>query len=107
MLSRFKGNIPYTPVSGDWPKIENETPQFWEDVKQRIYHNSNKLIAELDIFPESKLEELVGGERNAALGTGFTYRGMIIGLLQHNAYHAGQITLLKKQIDPLNQQFSH
>ena len=107
VLSRFNGNVPYTPVSGDWPVIENDTPQYWQDVKQKVYDTTNKLIAVIDKFPESKLNEIVGGGRNAALGTGFTFYGMTLGLIQHNAYHSGQISLLIKQIDPLNQQFSH
>lgn len=96
VLNRFEGSIPSIPVSGDWPVPENETPEFWETVKQRVYDNTNKLISVIDNFPDSKLTELVSGERNAALGTGFSFHGMIIGLLQHNAYHAGQISILKK-----------
>jgi len=107
VLSRFEGNIPYTPLSGDWPEREKDTPEYWEAVKQKIYDNTNKLIAVIDDFPEDRLHEIVGGERNPTLGTGFTFHGMIIGVLQHNAYHAGQISLINKQIDPLNRQLSH
>lgn len=96
VLSRFEGKMPSVPASGDWPMPENETLDYWESVKQSIYKNTNKLLTTIENFPESKLEEIVGGERNASLGTGFTFRGMIIGVLQHNAYHAGQIALLKK-----------
>lgn len=55
-----------------------------------------KLISVVQKFPEEKLEKIVGGERNIPLGTGFSFEGLILGLVQHNAYHLGQISLLKK-----------
>ena len=56
------------------------------------------LSAELSRFPEARLDELLGGTRDHALGSGQTYRQMLHGLLQHDAYHLGQISLLKKAL---------
>jgi uncharacterized damage-inducible protein DinB len=34
--------------------------------------------------------------RNRPLGTGVTYYELLHGIVQHDAYHAGQIAILKK-----------
>ena len=33
---------------------------------------------------------------DAPLGTGVSYEGMVSGALQHNAYHGGQVALLRR-----------
>ena len=47
-------------------------------------------------FPESRWDDRVGDSRDAALGTGVTYEQTVLGLVQHLAYHGGQIALLRK-----------
>ena len=45
--------------------------------------------------------ERLGGsisDRNPALGTGVTHRAMVHGVIQHNAYHSGQISLLRRAL---------
>jgi hypothetical protein len=48
--------------------------------------------------PEARWRDQVGGERNAALGTGVSYAAMLAGLVQHDAYHGGQVGLLRKAL---------
>jgi len=96
ILSRLEGNLPSEPINGDWPISKNETEEYWDEVKMNLYTNTKKLISVLENISDEKLNKIVGEERNAPLGTGFTFEEMIVGLLQHNAYHAGQISLLKK-----------
>lgn len=98
VLSRINGNISAEPSMGDWPTPKNKTEEYWQAVKEKLFADTNKLIAVIKKFPEDKLDEIVGGERNAPLGTGFSFEGLIIGLVQHNAYHSGQIALLKKSV---------
>jgi len=98
VLSRFNGNISTEPSMGDWPNPKDNTEEYWQAVKQKLFADTNKLIAVIKKFPEDRLDEINGGERNAQLGTGFSFEGLIIGLVQHNAYHSGQIALLKKPV---------
>jgi len=98
VTSRFEGTVPANPLSGDWPIPKFDTPEYWEIIKERIYDNSNRLFLIIDNFPEERLEVIAGEEKNPELGTGFTFRGMIFGILQHNAYHSGQISLINKLI---------
>jgi hypothetical protein len=51
-------------------------------------------------FPQSRWGDRVGSARDAPLGTGVTYADMIAGLLQHDAYHGGQIGLLRRALNP-------
>jgi len=98
ILKRFNCGKPSLPAMGDWPTSKDKSEEYWQAVKQKLFDDTNKLIAVIKNFPEDKLDEIVGGERNISLGTGFSFEGLIIGLVQHNAYHAGQIALLKKMI---------
>jgi len=96
VLSRINGNAPALPANGDWPEPQNHSDEYWQAIKQNLFINTNKLIAALNNFPKEKLDEVTVAERNQHLGTGFSFEGLIIGLVQHNAYHAGQIALIKK-----------
>lgn len=95
-LSRFNGNKPSEPQIGDWPVPENKTAEYWKTVKQNLFDTTNKLISVVQKFPEENLVNIVGEDRNIALGTGVSFEELISGLVQHNAYHLGQISLLKK-----------
>ncbi len=96
VLSRLNGNQPGDPHTGDWPKPTSDSNGYWDATKQSIYDNFNKLMEKLKETSDERLSTIVGAERNPALGTGYTFETMVIGLFQHNAYHGGQISLLKK-----------
>ena len=98
VLSRFNGNVSAEPSIGEWPTPKDKTEEYWQAVKQKLFADTNKLIAVIKKFPEDRFDEIIGGERNAQLGTGLSFEGLIIGLVQHNAYHSGQIALLKKSV---------
>ena len=42
----------------------------------------------LKTFPEAKLDEIVGPVREPSLGTGYSYYATVLGVAQHNVYHA-------------------
>ena len=90
---RLEGESPKLPALGDWPEIDDAN---WSVARADLFTAHEDLIAALAKFPASRLEERVGGKRDAPLGTGVTYREMIFGALQHHAYHGGQIALLRK-----------
>jgi uncharacterized damage-inducible protein DinB len=43
-----------------------------------------------------RLEEILGSERDRPTGGGVSVYTTLHGIIQHNAYHTGQIALLKK-----------
>jgi hypothetical protein len=94
---RLGGKPPGTPPQGDWPAVPTRpTDAAWRGARRRLTTAHRALeAAVLDLSPRT-LDRLVGGLRDPALGTGTTYAGMVRGLVQHHAYHGGQIALLRR-----------
>jgi uncharacterized damage-inducible protein DinB len=89
---RLHGHPPAEPQEGDWPV----TGGSWREAMQRVNAARDRVVRRLEELTDAELDTAVGGIRDPVLGTGFTYGGMIEGLAQHNAYHAGQIMLLRR-----------
>lgn len=96
--SRLCGGLPKEPVMEDWPKLSDFQKLSWAELKKQFFNESKSIISTIKNFPEERLDETVGIERNAPLGTGISFASMISGLIQHNVYHAAQISLLNKCI---------
>jgi uncharacterized damage-inducible protein DinB len=86
------------PADGDWPTPPDPTAGNWRSAMARLEEAHRSLISTLESFPASRLDEKLGDERNPAMGTGQTFAQMLHGLLQHDAYHLGQIGILKKGV---------
>lgn len=99
VASRLEGKEPKPPALGDWPEMGTVDDARWDAARADLFSAHGELVAALGRFPASRLKDNVGGERDAPLGTGVSYREMILGALQHDAYHAGQISLLKKHFN--------
>ena len=93
--ARLAGGPPGDPAAGDWP-----LPCPWDQAHARLAAAHAGLLRRLASFPDERLGERFGGERVPALGTGVTYAEMAIGVAEHNAYHGGQIALLKRALRP-------
>jgi hypothetical protein len=98
VASRLRGNAPAQPAAGDWPSLGGDVATRWAEARARVVAARAELVAALAAFPESRLGERVGGERDAPLGTGFSFETMLMGLAQHNAYHGGQVAILKRAL---------
>ncbi|MEO6462150.1 MAG: DinB family protein [Candidatus Eisenbacteria bacterium] len=91
------------PLEGDWPEApapagvaENEAA--WAATKELLASAEAALQKSLASFPPERLGETFGGEVNPPLGTGTTFTVMLHGVAQHDAYHAGQVMMLKKAL---------
>jgi hypothetical protein len=93
---RLEGHAPATPQAGDWPPAPDPTATRWQQALDALADAQARLERLIVAFPEGRLAERVGQERDAPLGTGVSYEGLIQGSLQHNAYHGGQIALLRR-----------
>lgn len=93
---RLEGHAPAMPQSGDWPTPPEPTAARWQETLDALADAEGRLERLIVAFPEDRLGERVGHERDAPLGTGVSYEGLIQGSLQHNAYHGGQIALLRR-----------
>ncbi len=102
---RVLGGAPSLPEEGDWPEAPGAgaspttpapTEGAWAASLADFAAAHASLIAALDSLPGGKLDEKLGTERIPALGVGITFGAMLHGVAIHDAYHTGQIALLKK-----------
>jgi hypothetical protein len=96
---RLHGGTPGEPAEGDWPdpSVVVDEAQ-WNATLAFLAARHATLVAAILEFDAARLSEKVGSQASASLGTGGSFRTMLHGLLQHDAYHAGQIVQLKKAL---------
>jgi hypothetical protein len=90
VVHRFAGEVHPEPVLGDWPPVAEPTPQRWTEQQDALVAALVALRFELAAFPVERLDDPI------ADGRPDTFRQNLAGLAQHNAYHAGQIMILRK-----------
>lgn len=77
----------YVSLEGDadWPPLHEP----WEKTAGALEHSHEELLETVKAFPPERFDERLPNRD-------FTYGFLIEGVIQHNAYHAGQIALLRK-----------
>lgn len=93
---RMGGAPPAMPEDGDWPEVGEVTDERWQAARSALGTEVASLAARIRAFDDARLQERVGQQRDAAMGTGSTYYVTLHGVVQHNLYHAGQMALLRK-----------
>jgi DinB superfamily len=89
-LERGKiGGFPRSPAN--WPALPRSPDErSWKADRALVAHEDERLGAALRVFDPAKLH------RRAPGGKRWSYGELIIGALAHDAYHTGQIQLLKR-----------
>jgi len=84
------------PLAGeaDWPVVAATSQSDWEAARLRLSDAHRRLRVAIREFPPARLQEQVSGTDNNESPDSFYV--MLHGLAQHDAYHTGQISLLKK-----------
>lgn len=78
------------PLEEDWPPVPDDpSPEAWKAAQDALEQAHRRLHAAVLELPEHCLEDCVTGSDP-------TIRGLLLGLLQHQAYHAAQIVILQK-----------
>jgi uncharacterized damage-inducible protein DinB len=80
-----------TPDAVDWAEGKPLTVEAWANVTARLDQAYSKLHSALLELDDERLDKVVAGSDP-------TVRGLILGTLQHNAYHTGQIALIAKEM---------
>lgn len=96
VASRLAGRTPRPPAEGDWPVPPPPSEAAWAAAKEDLRESLEAVATLAAGLSAPQLQALVGAARDRALGSGVTMAEMLAGLLQHNAYHSGQIALLTK-----------
>jgi len=98
VLRRLGGTEPQAPEDGDWPVPPASGQDAWDRARARLEASLEELASAVAALSDDDLRKPVGPSRDLALGSGVTRAEMVAGVLQHNAYHSGQIALLRKAL---------
>ena len=93
---RATGKPAAEPKGGDYPKVGEPSEARWHEALDAFDASHRHLIEIAGTLDDEKMHQATNDPRNRPLGTGVTYYEMLHGIVQHDAYHAGQIALLKK-----------
>jgi uncharacterized damage-inducible protein DinB len=77
----------------DFPPAGVPTEEAWQAARKALEESHRVLRGRLRELEDRELE-------NSVPGSDPTVRGLVLGILQHNAYHGGQMVLLKKAATP-------
>jgi uncharacterized damage-inducible protein DinB len=97
VLRRLRGGRPGLPEDGDWPAVAGDTDAAWQRSCGAL---ASSLLELADAASRLSADQLtvVVGTSDRPLGTGVTVAEMLVGMVAHNAYHSGQIALLRKSL---------
>lgn len=77
------------PDAENFPSIDDTSEAAWAAAKGALHASSAETVDLIRAFPIERLDDEVPGK-------GYAYRHMLSGVAAHDAYHSGQIALLKK-----------
>lgn len=91
---RLQGDIAFRASDTDpdnWPPINTLTEEVWENAKKEFGKLQEVIVEELKKRDESFLDQPFIPNNDKYL-----YRYLVTGVIQHDIYHLGQISLLKQ-----------
>lgn len=94
---RLRGAAPGLPDEGDWPGPPAAGQEAWDRSKAALRESLEQLADAVSGLSDQDLQDRIGTS-SRPLGTGVTKAETVMGMLQHNAYHSGQIALLLKAL---------
>jgi uncharacterized damage-inducible protein DinB len=86
---RLEGEVLTLTDEQNFGHVEHATEAAWQAAVASLRQNHAELLRTVSAQPESKLRERVPGKN-------YDVRFMLLGGVQHAAYHGGQIALLKR-----------
>ena len=96
VAERTAGKPAATPAAGDWPKVGEPTPARWKAALAALDASHQRMVRVARGLSDDHLLKPTSDPRNRPLGTGVSYYELLHGAVQHDAYHAGQIAILKR-----------
>jgi len=84
------------PEGGDWPPVGDPTPARWAAALAALDASHLRLVEAVRDATDVHLLKPTNDTRDPALGVGVSYYELFHGIVQHDAYHAGQIAILRK-----------
>src|SRR4051812_1380827 len=75
----------------DWPEVESHSTAEWREAVNRLFTSYRILAEDAAEMDLSDLQKILPGRDHSA-------QEMLHGMIEHGAYHAGQIAILKRAI---------
>ena len=93
VIEKMKGNAEYEvwDTELNWRKITVLSEAEWQTVKDDLLKSQTLLLQQIEQMPESLLISQVDGRK-------YNFRLMFQGIAQHDIYHTGQISIIRKLI---------
>ena len=95
---RATGKPAGEPEGGDYPKVGDPSEARWLAALDALDAAHRNLVEVARTIGDEQMLRPTNDPRNPPLGTGVTYYELLHGIVQHDAYHAGQIAILKKML---------
>jgi uncharacterized damage-inducible protein DinB len=76
----------------DWPPVREASADAWRTAVERLKEAHRELAADVAALDDAALRERVTGRD-------YSVQVMIHGVIEHDAYHGGQIAILKRALD--------
>ncbi|UKT64186.1 DinB family protein [Pedobacter mucosus] len=95
VTARLMGKSASEPVAGDWPMPNGKESKNWEKIIFDFKIANDELIRICEAIEDDQWDQK-STDVNPLLNTNITKAELLNGLIQHHAYHAGQIALLSK-----------
>ena len=94
---RLGGSVPMMPSEGNFPPPGATVDEpAWKALRARLDSEHTALMADVRAFNPARWHEKTPGAFDDPTPVATTFLGLMHGLVQHHAYHAGQIMLLRR-----------
>jgi uncharacterized damage-inducible protein DinB len=94
--TRLETGLVDLPAEGDWPIVGDTSARAWSETLARLERGHRELSEAIARLGDDRLEQTLGSKRDRPTGGGVSVYTTLHGVIQHTAYHTGQIALLKK-----------
>jgi uncharacterized damage-inducible protein DinB len=91
VLERVQGRVLQTPADNYFSEIRETTEKDWKETLKKLEDSQQQWLQVLKEFNEDNFSKIYPNNQ-------MTYYEHIHGILQHDAYHLGQIVLLAKVV---------
>lgn len=98
IAKRATGKPAGEPPEGDYPPVGEPTAERWRAALAALDASHENLVKAVRGMNDDLMLTPTNDARNRPLGTGVSYYEMLHGIVQHDAYHSGQIAILKKVV---------
>ncbi|MFN0152531.1 MAG: DinB family protein [bacterium] len=93
---RVEGNPARIEISSDedWPPVGDTSEAAWNAARAHLALTQDALLRAIAGMSDARLDEIVGAGHDQTLYV------LLHGVVQHDTYHGGQISLLKRALRP-------